>query len=473
MIVDLVDDWNTLHNLSNASPFFRNMLIDKRTDFLAPEAIKILASNRILVSASCRSKLRSLCRSWCLGVDLCLEQHNTYAVELYSLFEKKLMYEVLTKCKVYLVLSITCARFINDLKSTHGYPGCIRNPILGRGIEVSMTFMSHLAVEILKTYGRHIWYLKVEQEAEETDVRSLRKILKLLPNLRSLIFENTLGCLPCNQEANAAGNLLPPLKNLVALKARLSFVVQSRILNNNPSIETLELTSEVPYPDLGLACLTYVKHLKLYLNPTFRHLALQTPSLTQLTLHWNYSQYNLQVEKPEDAFVRWKKICCFVNRTWGSVESLTEVELEFPGCYSVLRASRIMTLGASLRLGLKTVKRLRLLLCNPCCLDLLLPIKNSLRWLRVKIQCISYGEVDKNDALKESLDLAKKRQRIQFLGWEHRLLESNIWELFPNLQEVVLEGHLSYDKKEYRYYNHHENQVLQYCRNEWLSLKRK
>lgn len=45
--------------------------------------------------------------------------------------------------------------------------------------------------------------------------------------------------------------------------------------------------------------------------------------------------------------------------------------------------------------------------------------------------------------------MAKKCQKIQVLGYEERLYESNVWDKFPKLQKVIFEGHLKYTEKPY------------------------
>lgn len=66
-----------------------------------------------------------------------------------------------------------------------------------------------------------------------------------------------------------------------------------------------------------------------------------------------------------------------------------------------------------------------------------------------------------------SINVALSRQTVKFLGFERRLLESNIWDIFPRLDKVVCEGHLSYCNKSLGSLGSKDDEIFHFSRRDW------
>lgn len=65
---------------------------------------------------------------------------------------------------------------------------------------------------------------------------------------------------------------------------------------------------------------------------------------------------------------------------------LKELELELPGLRTEEDIRDILFGGDTLRLNLKYVEKIKILMCNLCSVDFLLPMKDTLKYLWVKIK---------------------------------------------------------------------------------------
>lgn len=84
---------------------------------------------------------------------------------------------------------------------------------------------------------------------------------------------------------------------------------------------------------------------------------------------------------------------------------------------------------------LPQLKSLCLEITDFVCLDFLLSAKLSLETI-----CIKTYSVDLCVKNNKQYMAIKKKQIIQFLGYEDKLNDSNIWRMLPNLKKVWLES---------------------------------
>lgn len=469
MILNWISDHKTVENVSNCSSFFRNIVKDSRVDFLAPEVMKIMGLTGYLVtrrwhipSRPSSYTARQVCKSWCAGVDDSYEQHPYNTMKFTSAFDEVASTDNLPPSRE---LDRDNALYLeNHFDATHAYTD--RNPFLGRKITVCTRSSTNYLMQVLQIYGQHVWCLKISDH-EIIHVERLYNFLSALPNLRRLEIHDW-----ARYNKNTAFTQLPLLPNLETFKGKLEVAMQSGIVNANPSIVNLQLNIRT-YADLQPVDFPYVKNLKIGVFSKLRPLNLNTPMLSKLNVYFRDELYDFGKLTRKDYFLRWQRIFNFINRNWGNAEQLADVELELPGFSSFITTCSNLSRAANYRLTLKNVENLKLLMRSPCSLDFLLPMCKSLKKLRVRIVYFS-GKLDRSQGIYRSLEAAKKVQRIQILGFEERLYESNIWEKFPNLHEVVFEGHLKYATTAYRYrYTHRhccdENKL--YTRREWACIR--
>lgn len=465
MITDWITDFTDLENLSNSSPFFRNVLLNRRTEFLGLEALRLLVTKKHLTTVkwldapSCFDQ-RQVCKSWSMGVDKSFEEHGNSCLKFSSKFGKK---QRSLSVPLYLLFDRQVSTwFLHQFMESHGNTN--RNPFLGRTIRASTREASGQFLKILRLFGHHLRCLKLDDETP-VNVRILHRYLEAMPNLcRLQIYDWT------SYNKNSAIKSLPILPNLLTLKATLKFATQSGILSSNLTIRHLQLSVHLLPSAAELRSLSFpnVQDLKLVLHLRLGLIFLgkmdvNTPSLSNLIIHWDdFEQFQQLTIK--QSFLHWPKFFEFINKNWSkNAALLKQVELELPGFTSLIRTCRTLCNGSSYRLNLRKVEQVKLLLGSPCCLDMLLPMRKNLKYLRVKIQCQSFT-VDKYLGLGKSLEYAMKCQRIEFIGFEKRLEESNIWSLFPKLQKVVIEGNLSYANKAYYSSNGGEREYACYNR---------
>lgn len=480
----MVDDAKTFEQLSNASPFFRKLLQGKRVDFLAADVLKLIASREFLNGTGFHNKdvnhlaARKVCRSWCSGVDAFLEQRSYFRLKLPS------NPDVHKQFKIHLMFNsnfgINCealsARFMTHFEPTHSTSPTDRNPILGRAIKVSTKGLSPRSLSMINMYGEHIWFLNIYHNGNKLQAyQNLCQVLKAMPNLRQIELEICTNTELISDELRQeiVKNPPPLLPCLQAIKTnKVSSPLVTRILRDNPSVLYWEVGEAVTLTGLEKLHLQNLKHLKLTVYPDprmarIKEIALRTPSLSMLTLQCN--TWKPHCRHPHGSVETWQRIFQLVKGDLEKSELLSRVQLDLPKVVYLASATKMLREGVYLRLKLAKVETLMISMGNPCGLDFLLPMKKTLKWLRVKITRTSYAtDPYEYKALSTSLRLGMERQHIQFLGWERRLLESNIWKEFPNLKEVILEGHLCYATKEGNWYESVPREELMcYTRKKW------
>lgn len=475
MILNMVDDAKSLESISNSTSFFRQLLAPKRVEFLAPGVLKLLATLKYTPTSGRRNNqmpsllaLRRVCKFWCSGIDEMLEQetctrlqYNRDSVDIEPHF-KYFRYDCVRKTSVF-----SPYHFILHFQTTHLETANDRNPIIGRYIAVNYREFSYPYYDkMFNLFGKHIWYLQIYHLCSRypTYEDMFYKILKALPNLKVLVIK---GCYASGRPGlshNGSQLIFPNLEFVVAEEPCPHLY---QIIRDNPSIVGLDISSEECPGQNEKVYLPKVKHLKFDFSKklvNLRNFGFEIPALCTLEIRMPVSQYN-------GSFSFLQKMFRLIKSNWGSASFLTHVRLELPACATVAKQIKILQDGVTIRLQLEHVEYLFISMGSPFPLDFLLPMKQSLKQLCVKQSSFKVDYFEDANYLKDGLKLAQERQKIQFLGWEHRLLDSNIWDQFPKLKEVVLDGsiwstHLS---KALELLDTNERRC--YTRKEWLLAK--
>lgn len=463
-ILDMVNDPADLETLCNSSPFFRDILMDERVKFLAPGALKLMVASGYLTAQRLdRTSLgrsvdlptcytaRSVCKLWNKGVDAYYEDRFTNKrLQFTSKFGKKLRFNTVPSPDF--LSRDDSISFVYHFMDSHEGSG--QNPFFGRAVEVTLAHGTlDILMGIFRLHGRHIWGFRFNNYGI-LHLNTLYGFLLVMPNLRRFEISDFRG------HIERPNIILPPLlPSLVTFKSTLEFALQTGLLMGNPSIENLQL-------EIGrvqgqhLLFLPNLKQLKAVLQPNVGLIWFETPQLRVLTIHWK----RFHPEETRDTLKDLQEYIKCINRNWANVSSLKEIEIELPG--GARRAGdvrRMLLKGGSLQLELRYVERMKLLVYTPVMLDSLMPARETLKYLRVKLLC-HYISMPNTNSLTE----AKNLQKIQFVCFEKRMYDSNIWILFPRLQEIVVEGHLSYESKTYIYsFDHCDIEIYRYNRAEW------
>lgn len=494
-----IKDNQTLENLCIASLSFREMLSAERVHFLFPKVLGLLALDYLdagtLIEPSAGPEeeemqprtsstiltLRKVCKSWMAGVDSFLEYQSGFEQE------KTLQIKMDHQYAFSSGDATVVPSFIRHFQSSHSVMARSRNPFLGRAI--SLNVMGGNMKLLLETYGHHVHYLNLTISSSCTTQLSyklLRQVLDNVPNLKLLQLNWAQGLrteygVP-KLEKSIEADPLPNLEHLQGLRLiDVPGILNHHLLRQNSHILYLEVLPPIGLLALSSLQLPNLTCLKLTISSLFELENLpesipSTPKLTALQIDAGFSVGDGDGDYG-DTSVQSLGRCFQKVNNWPLGHSLTEVTVLLPEVVPYPTRNTILREGADLRLELANVEIFTVFLGCPCPLDFLLPMKDSLKELCVEIGWWSTGEKRLTDRKKmeDSIRVGMGMQQVQFLGWELKLLESNIWEVFPKLREVVIEGPLKIISLEYENYGVeelNEKNVMQYRRPEW-KLKRK
>lgn len=326
----------------------------------------------------------------------------------------------------------TAEKFIEMFKVTH----CSRtdNPFFGRYLSIKSCtrraktrFKRGLApiVTLLDSYGCHILICRISIcSPNPLQLQTQPKIfdwLRRVPKIQSLkvLFNH---CMQWHED----GFVPPNLENLRFLDLVNAFPnFLNKILNINRNIVWLRVSRDddcKPDPEYfvslkGLENLEYlsvtvrsrhdIKYLRK-LNSPLKDLILRN----EISIPGNWVINLLRFSKFSKT-LEMLHLCHLSNG---------------PGKTNFLRYS------FHGRLNLPKLQTLCLEITGFVCLDFLLSAKLSLETISIITHSVDLSA--KNKQLME----IKKKQIIQFLGYEDKLHDSNIWTMLPNLEEVCLEA---------------------------------
>lgn len=449
-----------------------------RVNFMGPQVIKILKARGYIESGTRNVPwkpnadlpfsfdVRLVCKSWDKAVETYFEErYHQPRLQFTSKFGKKRGFYSGMPSQPSMIQRRSHLEFWNSFNSTHA--NADRSPYIGKAETVAiLPDTLDIFLDILRLYGKYLWGLKCDIYGL-FQVNILYQYLAATPNLRRFEISNFRGY------AEILADLIPPvLPNLVTLKAPLDVALTSGLLKSNPSIENLQLAIRI-VPEVRSLNFPNVKLLKLVLHRKVGLIRFQTTALRMLTIHWKHLRglHFYEPSENEDSITFLHDFFRTMNENWGKAELLKEIELELPVFNFLLDICTILTNAGSLRLDLRKVEKVRLLMFNPYMIDFLLPMKKMLKYLRIKIQYYDIKDVicktSRHEEFSKSFAAAKNAQDIHFLGFERKMLKSNIWDKFPHLDEVVLEGQLGYETDDYYPLNGVENEKVHYTRKQW------
>lgn len=386
-------------------------------------------------------KCRLLSHSWNTAVETCYERPVMTGLLPFLVEQKNLKsthYNQNEWTNAYTYSSsvpINTQLFVSEF--IEGRVNTYKNPFLGRFIEIEVegvrNTIEHVQIYtnamsiILQKFGTEIWYVKIFVDFLywSTTTESYLKLVEWLnyvPNLRSLeirfngqVDQNIIKTNP-----------LPQLDNLIHLKVA-DIQTGDNIMN-----ELFEKYNHVYY----LEIVDYTKNCEL--NPhTFKNLKgfyiKNKRKVCSQLLHWignNAKLQTLYVYNHENN-VRICRQLQIMNMYWST--SLTDLTLKI-GDFQLISCTK------NLELKLPILRRLNLTKDQNLVLDFLQPLQN-LKVLEVTLTNSKIYCLHKNIICGE--------QKIQFVGYEARMQESNIWYVLGSLN--VLKIQFKYSKLCYDY----------------------
>ncbi|CAL8111697.1 unnamed protein product [Orchesella dallaii] len=293
------------------------------------------------------------------------------------------------------------------------------NPFPGRCIEIYDHLCNTPAYwisvrNLLQRFGKHIWYAYIKYTVRSSDPAAanvekiLRDCLILLPNLKKLFLDADLGA---------------QLFDTEGLYQRISNYYTLNPMTKLNQMEVLSFTDNLPTPlhtEILRCSSKTLKKLDFcnYIYDGFVHLP-------------NLEEANVMIEKLED-FEKiglfpssMKKIsikAAYNNQKPFSFEAVFKKLERFRKSLKELSMEvKLHTLKNRFKPNLRGLEKLTISVKGPL---YFLPSLKGLKYLKI----FNYKPRQ------------WKRNRVEICGFENRMQESNIWNLMPSLDTVVLEG---------------------------------
>lgn len=343
--------------------------------------------------------------------------------------------------------------FLRHFEVTHGGNHSIkRNPLIWGEIYMTIygvdanheRYRKYLLVlegitTLLSKYGSHLhnFYLLTEDGWCIGNTSLLRKWFLMMPNLTETTLQDDFG----NGNRVVEQELIShtPFPNLKLLKTVHSVgiptLVFDQLMRKNGQVSTLTIGQwKVGY--------------NIFSFPF--------PNLRRLELGWCSAEIIEQLASPQ---VQWHlealRISFYNNPDIGWASLLQVIQDKFANTlvsldfgYSIsdnTATSRIWQTLKNFRLSLPKLRKINIRLgSNRICLDFLLPMKNNLEEISLKT-CYKFP-------LKQNMT-ATSGTIVQFMGFEEKMLDSNVWVLFKMLKLVSINLN---------------QRLLCYSRDEWL-----
>lgn len=363
-------------------------------------------------------------------------------------------------------------KFIQHFEQSH-FIGCDdapkKNPFLGRAVTfkqfqlelypVANSFIFFQGMfRILTKYGSELWYCTIDlldkMPTSADFYFQLRKWLQLMPNLKVLNIVYQMQRLmvqvdpdspvairlvvdqPISQdlvqlESEVTRNPLPKLMYLEMLQVKdLPTSVFNQLMLRNCHISRLEICSgeeeiheihgifTLPLP--GLSQLSF---------PIFKPSVLG--KLEENGFSWKLEKvYVLCCHE----FFQWSRLMQLLTRNWSSTLTNLVVQLPFPK--TAAQKMECLEESYTYRLGLPQLQRLKIIVGVPCSLDFILPTRETLKFVHVVAK---YDSVSKMTSTTAEYQAVREKQIVKFLGFEGKMMTSNIWALFRKLKLIKME----------------------------------
>ncbi len=291
--------------------------------------------------------------------------------------------------------------------------------------------------DILDRFGSNIWYVDImicDHFPTMVDYyRTVRQWLLLMPNLK-VVNITYVGENPSTSDINQLQsdineNHLPVLKNLKYLQTdKLPSPILNELLRQSSnSVSMLQVhKNEGQVEDNIISASTpaiNLKQLSVRLDCDEEFSMLRDLGKTW-KLEKLYLDYNLNIQ------VRDLNTVFGIPANWSN--TLTNLMISLPDTGNMGKVKKQADDLSGLILFTPNVKRFKLILEKQTAIDFMLPMRDNLESFEVGF----IGKVATEQVEMDELAKSCSKQVIQFVGYEGRLVQSNIWQLFPKLQNI-------------------------------------
>lgn len=343
-------------------------------------------------------------------------------------------------------------KFCKIMEDSHNGIVWKKNPFLGRHVRFDVlvgemsddkAFINDVS-KMLRLFGKHIWYITFVFLISPGNVAhvveaylTLVRWLQALPNLKYL-------CIQLN--AHEARKILPkfiaknPMPKLEFLK-----VLEVHLLTG-PVLEEL-ITKNYPTPYFRINSNQNFKNPMSNIFSNLKGVGLRyTGEERGNLIHYIGGQCSLELLHLHEEYEDFDVIENFrlLNCNWSA--TLVDLTLDITRPKDPEKLVRDSKLW---QLNLPRLERLSVRIFGIYFLDFILPLKNLKTLELMTVSGTKYDEI--SDKYKETIIL---EQKIEYMGFEKRLNESNIWYLLPNLEniKVTFGGHFGDPVTYYEYH---------------------
>lgn len=430
-------------NASNCSIYFRQILLDQRTQYLFPMVVNTLVSLKIETRepeledaklSSCVAKrdifkCRLVSSLWNLAIETCYERLVMTGL-LPFMDDQKVQSQTLNSTEWTNIYTFSASQiqifevFVSDMIQRQTSEA-LKNPFLGRFVafhvctstqEIYESF-TNLMTSVLEKFGHEIWYIILDIDFlywSSLDERYERLIewITLMPNLLSLQVKFSGRV----DQKVLRDHPLPALHKLMHLKVSgmLTCVnVVNQMLSRYDKISYLEIN------DILTMNITLSPHL--FINLKGLYIKGKRTVCSEI-LHWigYYSKLQKLVVCNHEYIVRLSRQFQIINKYWS--ESLTDLTLGI-GEFERFESK------SSLNLRLPQLTQLKIIKDHNLILDFIKTLR-SLKVLNVTLNNCGWSHLYKQTNLP--------KQELLFVGFETRMQESNIWDILVNLRILTI-----------------------------------
>lgn len=450
-----------LKNLSNCSLFFRELLFDLRVQFLLPSVFTVIfqkTTGKLFESHEHAPKdaildtyfmktdtnlketilnCRLVCSTWNAAVSNCYEQqlmtgNTTFVDDIYRKngFFKPFPWNMQRFC--FYFQPEKASEFVRMFEDSH-FVMQQRNPFIGRLVHIELTLDPVdeevdfiIAIEnILRMFGGDIWYayLFVTSKRESigaNDYLRLRQYIGFLPNLRYLYVRfNTHNARNLTlQYVNQ--NPLPKLVHLVVLEVGdMTGPVLNEIISKNNHVVYFGIHGQHNFQgridnDIG--------NLKGFS-------ATCVGQADNLLVNWIGTQYEFGILQLQQRCIDFNMNLNFQFMATHLADSLKDLTLElgFP-----VDQQELVQNSKNLRLHLPQLQRLAIQFSGIHFLDFVCDLQN----LEIcEIMLVPKEYVANYDLYQTMI---QSEQIIQFVSYETRMFDSNIWQILAKLRKLKI-----------------------------------
>lgn len=435
-------------NWKNSSLFFQSLLAPQRTLFLFQSVlalvISVLWTNPDQDALPLKDVLncRQVCKLWNVGIDkFILDSHHiaegTNAIQ--EILSKNICYNFWYDEDFH---QNSLFRFFEHFKLTHPGQPETRSPFIHPRLSISTPDsyeyddeheegLQHFIIEIstlLQRYGMHVtdFTLDIDGYTMDLDLISrLQNWLTSIPNLKRLAINDNSEHLDIELLELHEFLLTSPFPLFKCLQSIDIRHLKASLFNNlicrNNHISTLHAKEGEEEYDIFTFPLPNLKALKFKPSTDSIDIVkkLSSPNvelpLTSLTISFGIVH----------EFLKWSELFQIIEEKFA--KTLVNLSFKLPMACGERGAEAWWNSEDPLKINLPNLREIYLSTHMPISLDFLLPMKDSLKVIFVRARYI----LPKNHE-------ETKKSVVQFYGFESedKILDSNIWSLFTNLEKI-------------------------------------